>query len=114
MIRIENLTVRAGAFELKDLSFAVDTGRYAVLMGKTGCGKTTLLEAICGLKPVQSGRVVLDERDVTRLRPADRGIGYVPQDGALFPTLTVREHLGFALAIRKQAAAEIEARVHEL
>ena len=114
MIRIDNLTVRTGAFELRDVSFSVDTGRYAVLMGKTGCGKTTLLEAICGLKTVQAGRVLLDERDVTRLRPADRGIGYVPQDGALFPTLTVREHLAFALGIRSFPAQETEKRVEEL
>ena len=55
-------------------------------MGRTGCGKTTLLEAICGLKPVRAGRVRLLGRDVTDLPPADRGVGYVPQDLALFPT----------------------------
>ena len=107
MIRVENLTVRVGTFELRDVSFAVPAGRYAVLMGRTGCGKSTLVEALCGLRRVRAGRVLLLGRDVTRLRPGDRGIGYVPQDGALFPTMTVREHLGFALAIRNRPADEI-------
>ena len=64
MIAIENLTVRAGAFALEGVSFALDTGQYGVLMGRTGCGKTTLLEAVCGLKPVLGGRVTLMGRDV--------------------------------------------------
>ena len=83
-------------------------------MGKTGSGKTTLLEAVCGLKPVQAGRVLLRGRDVTRLKPADRGVGYVPQDLALFPTLKVRDHLAFALEVRGWGRAEIAARVGEL
>ena len=102
MIRVEDLCVRVGQFTFKDLSFSVETGRYAVLMGKTGSGKTTLVEAICGLRSITSGRIILQEHDVTSLRTADRGVGYVPQDLALFPTMTVREHLAFALEVRKQ------------
>jgi ABC-type sugar transport system ATPase subunit len=100
MIQVEKLCVRVGSFELENLSFSVPQGKCAVLMGKTGSGKTTLVEAICGLRPIRSGRIVLLDRDVTTLKPADRGVGYVPQDLALFPTMTVREHLGFALSIR--------------
>src|SRR5919201_5691867 len=114
MIAVENLTVRAGAFALEGVSFALDTGQYGVLMGRTGCGKTTLLEAVCGLKPVRGGRVRLLGRDVTDLPPADRGVGYVPQDLALFPTMTVREHLGFALEVRRWDPAEATRRVEEL
>src|SRR5215203_3589521 len=83
-------------------------------MGRTGCGKTTLLEAICGLKPVRAGRVLLLGRDVTDLPPADRGVGYVPQDLALFPTMTVREHLGFALEVRRWDMTAAARRVEEL
>src|SRR5271155_1351848 len=97
MIAVENLTIRAGAFAIERLSFAVATGQYAVLMGKTGSGKTTILEAICGLRKVASGTIKLHGVDVTRWSPADRGIGYVPQDLALFRTMTVAEHLAFAL-----------------
>ena len=114
MIAVEHLTVRVGAFALEDVSFAVPAGQYAVLMGRTGAGKTTLLEALCGLKPIAGGTIRLNERDVTRLKPAERGIGYVPQDRALFQTMTVREHLAFALLIRKAGRGIIEQRVAEL
>lgn len=96
MIELESVSVSYGAFALRDVSLAVPTGRYAVLMGRTGSGKTTLLEVICGLRRPDAGRVRLAGHDVTRMRPAQRGVGYVPQDGALFPTMTVREHLAFA------------------
>jgi molybdate transport system ATP-binding protein/molybdate/tungstate transport system ATP-binding protein len=114
MIHLDNLGIRAGTFSVTGLSLTVATGEYAVLMGKTGCGKTSLLEAICGLRPVASGRIILLGRDVTRLRPAERGVGYVPQDLALFPTLTVRDHLAFALVVRRWGSAQIERRVGEL
>jgi ABC-type sugar transport system ATPase subunit len=114
MIRLENLHVRAGTFELAGLTLEIPTGSYAVLMGRTGSGKTTLLEAICGLRSVESGRIELHGRDVTRLRPADRGIGYVPQDRALFQSMSVRENLAFALTTRRWPDAEIEKRVSEL
>jgi ABC-type sugar transport system ATPase subunit len=114
MITVEDLCVRAGAFGFEGVSFAVRSGEYAVLMGKTGCGKTTLLEALCGLKPVRSGRIHLHDREVTHLPPAQRGIGYVPQDLALFSTMSVREHLAFAPVVRGWEASATEARVVEL
>lgn len=114
MIAVENLTIHAGAFRLEGASFAVGAGEYVALMGKTGSGKTTILEAICGLKPIRSGRVLLLGRDVTRLKPADRGVGYVPQDAALFPTLNVRDHLAFALDLRGWDREAVTQRVSEL
>jgi len=85
-----------------------------VLMGKTGSGKTTILESIIGLRTISSGRIVLGETDVTRLTPAVRGVGYVPQDAALFSTMTVRDQIAFALTIRKVDRDVIEQRVEEL
>jgi len=114
MIAVNHLTVRVGGFALEGLGFEVPAGEYAVLMGRTGAGKTTLLEALCGLKPVTAGTIRLNERDVTGLKPAERGIGYVPQDRALFQTMTVREHLAFALVIQKAGRQIIEQRVTEL
>jgi ABC-type sugar transport system ATPase subunit len=99
---------------MDDISLEIRTGQYGVLMGKTGCGKTTLLEVICGLRPACAGAIRLMDRDVTDLRPADRGLGYVPQDLALFSTLTVRDHLAFALVVRHAGAETIAARVREL
>lgn len=114
MIRLAQVTIRAGAFRLQDVALEIPTGGYGVLMGRTGSGKTTILEAICGLRPVLAGRIELLGRDVTRLKPAERGIGYVPQDRALFQTMTVYDHLAFALVIRKHPRADIARRVEEL
>jgi ABC-type sugar transport system ATPase subunit len=114
VIAVENLSVRLGAFALRGLSFTVTTGQYAVLMGKTGSGKTTVLEAVCGLRPVEAGTVRLLGRDVTGLKAADRGVGYVPQDLALFQTMTVRDHLAFALAVHRWERRAVERRVEEL
>ena len=114
MIELRQVCIRAGDFRLEDLSFTVQSGEYAVLMGRTGRGKTTILESICGLRRVAAGRILVDGEDVTEWPPADRGIGYVPQDLVLFPTLTVREHLQFALRLRNQTRLSIEQRTEEL
>lgn len=114
MITLERITLRAGAFALRDVSLVIPAGAYAVLMGRTGSGKTTLLEAICGLRPVESGRILLGTEDVTHAAPAARGVGFVPQDGALFGHLTVRQHLEFSLIVRGWTPADREARVREL
>jgi len=114
MIEINDLAVRQGKFSLAGVSLTVPTGQYAALMGKSGCGKTTILEAVAGLRTIATGTVKLAERDVTRLRPMARHVGYVPQDGALFGTMTVRENLAFSLDVRGDSAQGIEARVTEL
>ncbi len=114
MIAVSDLRVTAGKFCLANVSFVIPTGGHAVLMGPSGVGKTTTLEAICGLRRIESGRVLIADKDVTPLPPAARGIGFVPQDGALFPHLTVRENAAFALKVRGQAPASILSRVNEL
>ena len=100
MIRVNDLCLRSDSFALSDIAFTVPTGAYAVLMGRSGCGKTTILEAICGLRPIQSGSIYLGTLEVTALSPAERKIGYVPQDHALFPHLNVHENLAFGLHAR--------------
>ncbi|MHB9132737.1 MAG: ATP-binding cassette domain-containing protein [Armatimonadota bacterium] len=114
MIVVENLAIQAGTFTLTGLNFTIPAGSHALLSGKSGSGKTTILEAICGLRPVRDGRILLLGQDVTRLKPAERGIGYVPQDGALFATMSVYEHLAFALRIRHWDHRSIARRVEEL
>ncbi|MEQ1830614.1 MAG: ABC transporter ATP-binding protein [Pirellula sp.] len=108
------MTVQSGGFVLRKISFCIAAGEYAVLMGTTGRGKTTLLESICGLRKVIEGQILIHGQDATRWSPADREIGYVPQDLALFPNSTVREHLEFALRLRKIPKAEMAARTSEL
>lgn len=115
MIQLENLCLRNGSFELNDLSVTIPNGSYGILMGRTGCGKTTILEAICGLRPhVVSGTIRLNENDVTELKPAGRGIGYVPQDSALFETMSIFDNVSFALNLRNWSEPDIQKRVHEL
>lgn len=114
MISLENATIASGSFALEDISLHVPTGAYAVLMGKTGSGKTTLVEAICGLRRVLRGRIRLQDRDITALKPAERGLGYVPQDRALFPSMTIWDHLAFALRIRRWPLEQTKQRVSEL
>ena len=114
MIELRDIAMRQGAFHLDGISLFVPRGRYAMLMGRTGSGKSTLLEVIAGLRTPAAGDVLLGGRAVTALDPADRAIGYVPQDGALFRTMTVRQNLGFALAIRGVPREHIDVRVGEL
>ena len=114
MIELDNLSIRSGPFTLSGINLLVPAGSYAVLMGGTGQGKTTILEAICGLRTVTSGRVLLGGVDMTRYKPADRGVGYLPQDLGLFPTMTVRGHLEFALGVRRAPRPVINERVAEL
>ncbi len=114
MIRLENVSWSAGAFTLEGISLEIPDASYAILMGPTGCGKTTVLEIIAGLRQPIKGRVYIGERDVTRLPSGRRRLGYVPQDGALFPTMKVWEQLGFALRLRRIPSTEIAATVEIL
>jgi molybdate/tungstate transport system ATP-binding protein len=114
MIACDGLCLRQGGFRLDGLAFAIPDGAYAVLMGDTGCGKTSLVEALCGLRPIRSGSIHIGGVEVTRLPPGARGLGYVPQDGALFPTMDVAAHLAFAPQVQGWEAARIRARVAEL
>lgn len=114
MIEFRNISVRVDSFELGNVSFVVDPGRYAVLTGPTGAGKTTLLELMCGLRRPDGGRILIAGRDATALSPGERGVGYVPQDGVLFSTSTVREHLAFGLRLRGVSRSDIGRRVTAL
>jgi ABC-type sugar transport system ATPase subunit len=114
MLEVRGLIVQSGTFRLPPADLAIPAGGYGVLMGHTGSGKTTLLEGICGLRSVTGGSVRLDGEEITRASLSARGIGYVPQDLALFPTLSVRAHLAFALRLRRERPAEIAERVAAL
>jgi ABC-type Fe3+/spermidine/putrescine transport system ATPase subunit len=103
MIRIENLSLQAGAFQMQDVNLHVEPGEYFVLLGPTGSGKTLLVSCICGLRLPTGGSIRIDGRDVTALEPRKRSVGYVPQDGALFPHMTVARNVTFALRVRGQA-----------
>ena len=114
MITLKNISLSAGSFAMQNISLQVPNRHYGILMGATGTGKTTLLEAIAGLSPITTGSILLGDRDVTNLKPAERNIGYVPQDGALFSKMSVRDHLAFALVARGADQDSINNRIDKL
>jgi len=114
MIHCKDIHITQGDFSLSEISFQIKKGDYVVMMGKTGCGKTTLLECICGLRNIDSGEIWLNGKEISKLAPAQREIGYLPQDSALFKTMTVAQNIGFALKLRKWDKIKIDERVDEL
>ena len=87
------------AMVLHGVSLSVEAGGIGVVLGRNGVGKTTLIRALMGINPAQSGSIALAGRDITRTPPeaiARAGVGLVPQGRRLFPSLTVREHLTVA------------------
>jgi ABC-type Fe3+/spermidine/putrescine transport system ATPase subunit len=98
MIRLSRLSVRLGQFSLKEMDLEVAEGEYVVILGPTGAGKTVLLEAIAGLHRLRHGEIWIDGENVTKLPPERRRIGYVPQDYALFPFLSVMKNITFGVA----------------
>lgn len=114
MLELNQLTIRRSDFSLGPINLMVPQNAYAVLMGPTGSGKTTLLESIAGLCTIASGKIQVDGKDISRHIPADRHLGYVPQEGVLFPRLTVEQNLAFGLRARKINRQERTHRVSEL
>lgn len=106
MIEIKNLSVDLGDFLLEEVNLKVEKGEYFIILGPTGAGKTVLLESIAGLHPIKSGEIWLDGREVSRLEPEKRGVGFVYQDYALFPHLSVKDNLLFGLRQRRQPKEE--------
>jgi sulfate transport system ATP-binding protein len=114
-ITVENVSKRFGDFvALEDVSVDVPAGSLTALLGPSGSGKSTLLRVIAGLEDPDSGTVVISERDATRMRPQDRGVGFVFQHYAAFKHMTVRQNVAFGLKIRKRPKDSIKRRVDEL
>jgi multiple sugar transport system ATP-binding protein len=111
-VLIDRLVRSYGAVKvLREVSLDIADGEFLVLLGPSGCGKSTLLSAIAGLDEVQGGRILFDGRDVTRLEPTQREIGMVFQSYALYPTMTARANLAFALRVSGAPRAQVEQRV---
>jgi ABC-type sugar transport system ATPase subunit len=98
---------------LREVSLAVRDGEFLVLLGPSGCGKTTLLRCIAGLDEPTGGEILIGEREVTHLPPADRDVAMVFQNHALYPHLTARGNIAFPLSVRGVAAPEVARRVAE-
>lgn len=102
MLRMHKVSLRAGSFQLKDLSLEIGRGEFHVLLGPTGSGKTLILETLAGLHPIEEGKITLENRDITTLVPEERGLIYVPQDLALFPHMTAWANIEYGLKVRRR------------
>ena len=98
---------------LAGVDLVVETGTLCCLLGPSGSGKTTLLKVLAGQIESQGGTVLLDNRDITFAESAERGFGFVHQNYALFPHLSVLENAAFSLDPEKLPAAEVKARALE-
>ncbi|ULA61994.1 MAG: sn-glycerol-3-phosphate import ATP-binding protein UgpC [Nitrospira sp.] len=98
---------------LRDISLQVPNGSFTILLGPSGCGKSTLLRIIAGLDTQTTGQVLIDGNEVDHLPPAARDIAMVFQQYALYPHLSVRENLAFALKMRRVARHVIDDRIAE-
>ncbi|HBG97420.1 MAG: sn-glycerol-3-phosphate ABC transporter ATP-binding protein UgpC [Rhodobacteraceae bacterium] len=102
-----------GAVEvLKDIDLDIQTGELIVFVGPSGCGKSTLLRMIAGLERISGGTLEIDGQVMNDVPPAQRGIAMVFQSYALYPHMTVRENMAFALRLAKKSRAEIEEAVN--
>ena len=98
---------------VRDFDLAIEDGEFMVLVGPSGCGKSTVLRMIAGLEDVTEGEIWIGEQRVNDLSPRDRDIAMVFQNYALYPHMTVRQNMAFALERRKLPAAEVRRRVGE-
>ncbi len=114
-LSVENLTVAYGGTPvLNGVSLRVRRGEFVALLGSSGCGKTTLLRAVSGFVPVQSGRIAIDGRDVTAAPPEKRDTAMVFQSYALWPHMTAAQNIGYGLKLRRWDRARIDGRVAEM
>jgi sulfate/thiosulfate transport system ATP-binding protein len=114
-ITVEGASKRFGDFQaLKDVSIEVPAGSLTALLGPSGSGKSTLLRAIAGLETLDAGRIVIDDKDVSKQPAQKREVGFVFQHYAAFKHMTVFDNVGFGLTIRKWRKPQIAERVHEL
>lgn len=91
---------------LKTISFEVKEGEFLSVLGPSGCGKTTLLRILIGLETQNSGQILLDEKDISKLKPSERGMGIIFQNYALFPNMTVLENVEYALKLHPETKAK--------
>ncbi|TVQ81167.1 MAG: ABC transporter ATP-binding protein [Bradymonadales bacterium] len=98
---------------VNNLNLVIHSGSLHFLLGPSGCGKTTTLRMLAGLEEVSSGRIFFDGKDVTRMPAADRGIGMVFQNYALWPHMTVLKNIEYGLKLRKLSPEEFQARIED-
>ncbi|MCS7178906.1 MAG: ATP-binding cassette domain-containing protein [Anaerolineae bacterium] len=113
-LRVTDLWLDLGAFHLRGIHLEIAPGEYFVILGPTGAGKTVLLETLAGLHFPRRGQISLHGEDITRFPPERRSIGFVYQDYALFPHLSVEENIAFGLWLRRMGRKAVSERVEAI
>jgi len=110
-IQIKKVQKWFGAYQALDaIDLTISDQEFMVLLGASGCGKTTLLRIIAGLEVATQGEVWINGKRIDHLPPKDRGIAMVFQNYAVFPHLTVFENIGFGLRMQRMPNAEVESK----
>ena len=114
-LRLINLVKRYGkTVAVNQINLEIEDGEIMTLLGPSGCGKTTTLRCIAGFLIPEEGEIYLGEQQMANLAPEKRGIGFVFQNYALWPHMTVFDNLAFGLKLRRIAKSEIKKRVDEV
>lgn len=114
LLRVQNLNLTKGSFQLKDVSFCVYPREILAIIGKTGSGKTLLLESIAGFQKPDSGNILLRQNALEKYSLQERKIGYLYQEYCLFPHMTARDNISYGLKMQKRPRKEISERVEKL
>lgn len=115
MIELKNISIRYGSFTaVHDLNVEIRDGEFFTFLGPSGCGKTTTLRAIAGFETPAAGTITAFGRDLSGLLPEERGLGFVFQNYALFPSMSVYENIAFGLKAHKVPKKEILPRVQAI
>jgi multiple sugar transport system ATP-binding protein len=111
-VRFEGVTKRYGKIEaVRDLNLHIPDGQFMTLVGPSGCGKSTTLNMLSGLDDVTEGEIYIDDEEVSGLPPGERDIAMVFQSYALYPHMSVRDNLAFALKVRHESREAIQQKV---
>jgi len=111
MIKIENLNFNNKNFKLENINLEILKNEYCIILGPTGSGKTTLLKCILGLNKIVSGKIFINEKEITNISTEDRNIGFLPQNYLLFPNFNVYDNIAYALKIRKKDSNYIKSEI---
>jgi len=115
LIQVNDLSISFGDEPvLREINFSLEENKTLSVLGKSGCGKTTLLKSIAGIQTKYSGAVEIDGEQVDHLRPQERGVVYLYQEPLLFPHLNVEQNIGFGLKIRKTDPAVIRQKIDKM